>query len=154
VPEVFVIDADGTQTGVMKIEDALAMAVEADLDLIELSPVANPPVCRIMNMGQWQYIQSQKQKKQKKLDTKVIRLSFKIGEHDRQVRMNQATKFLEKGHRVKLEMRLKGREKAHTGKARELVQKFIKDIDIELLEDQPISMQGMSVNAMISKKTN
>lgn len=147
-----VIDETGENIGVMKTSDAIARATELDLDLIEVSPVANPPVCRIMELGKWQYQQSQKQKKQKILDTKVVRISFKIGEHDKQVRLSQAKKFLDKGHKVRIEMRLKGREKAYPHLAKDKMKQFIASMDMPLSEEQGVSMLGMSVSALISKK--
>lgn len=131
---------------------ALRMAHERDLDLIEVSPLANPPVCRIMNLGKWQYQQSQKVKKQKTLETKVIRLSFKIGEHDRQVRLGQAIKFLTKGHRVKIELRLRGREKEYPQQAKEIVNKFITEVTVPTIREQDVMMLGPTVSAMVAKK--
>lgn len=136
----------------MKTNEALRLAQEQDLDLIEVSPLANPPVCRIMNLGKWQYLQSQKIKKQKTLDTKIIRLSFKIGEHDRTVRLNQATKFIAKGHRVKIELRLRGREKAYPHQAREMVAQFIQDLGPTIATDQAPGIQAGTISAQVGKK--
>ncbi len=136
----------------MRTSDALKLAEEQELDLIEVSPLANPPVCRIMNLGKWQYIQSQKQKKSKTLDIKIVRLSFKIGEHDRQVRVNQVQKFLSKGHKVKIEMRLRGREKAYPQQGKEMIQTFINDLGVPIAMDQNISMMGGTISVMIAKK--
>lgn len=147
-----VIDAEGENLGVMKTSDALRMAQEQDLDLIEVSPLANPPVCRIMNLGKWQYLQSQKVKKQKTLDVKVVRLSFKIGEHDRQVRINQTSKFLAKGHKVKIELRLRGREKAYPQQAREIIEKFVADMPTPVVLEQPVGKMGDTLSTLIAKK--
>lgn len=147
-----VIDEDGQNLGVIKTAQALSLAQERDLDLIEVSPLAKPPVCRIMNLGKWQYLQSQKQKKQKTLETKIIRLSFKIAEHDRQVRVDQATKFLNKGHKVKLELRLRGREREFTGQAKDIIRKFVEDLPVSASLDQDIGMLGATLNALIVKK--
>ena len=147
-----VIDEEGNNLGAMKTDQAMRLAHEQDLDLIEVSPVAQPPVCRIMNLGKWQYLQSQKQKKQKTLETKILRLSFKIAEHDRQVRIKQAVKFLDKGHKVRLDMRLKGREKAYPEQGKELLAKFISDMPIPVIQEGEISRQGANIGALIAKK--
>lgn len=152
VPRVMIIDAEGANCGVMDTARALSIAREAELDLIEVSPLANPPVCKIMELGQWQYQQSQK-KKQKILDTKVIRISFKIGEHDRRIRLEQAKKFIEKGHKVRVEMRLRGRERAFPNQGREMVTKFIDQLSLSLSLEQPTSQQGNTISALIAKKS-
>ncbi len=152
VPEVVVIDEEGVNLGVMKTSDALRRAEDLELDLIEVSPLATPPVCRIMNLGKWQYIQSQKQKKSKTLDVKILRLSFKIGDHDRQVRIDQASKFLTKGHKVKIEMRLRGREKAYPQQGKEMILTFIKDLGVPTAQEQSISMMGGTISVVLSKK--
>ena len=152
VPEVVVIDEEGNHLGTMTTQEAIRKAREDDLDLIEVSPLANPPVCRIMNIGKWQYLQSQKTKKQKTLETKIIRLSFKIAEHDRNVRAQQALKFLTKGHKVRLEMRLRGRERAYPQQAKDLMKKFIDDLDQNIAHEQRITIQGPMISTLISKK--
>lgn len=152
MPEVVVIDEEGNNLGSMKTSDALKLAEEQELDLIEVSPLATPPVCRIMNLGKWQYIQSQKQKKSKTLDVKIVRLSFKIGDHDRQVRVHQVQKFLAKGHKVKIEMRLRGREKAYPQQGKEMIQQFITDLGIQTSTDQNIGMMGGTISVIVSKK--
>lgn len=147
-----VINEAGENLGVMKTNDALKLAQEQDLDLIEVSPLANPPVCRIMNLGKWQYLQSQKTKKQKTFDTKIVRLSFKIAEHDRKVRLNQSSKFLSKGHKVKIDMRLRGRERAYPNQGREMVQKFIADLGSQVVVEQAATVENVTISALIAKK--
>lgn len=152
MPRVLVIDDDGNNLGVMDTSAALRLAHEHELDLIEVSPLANPPVCRIMNLGKWQYQQSQKTKKQKNLDTKVVRLTFKIGAHDRDVRVAQTTKFLTKGHRVKIEMRLRGREKEYPDLAKDMFEKFITELTVPVVREQDISKLGFTITALLAKK--
>lgn len=147
-----VIDEEGVNQGVMKTSDAIRIANEQELDLIEVSPTAKPPVCRIMNLGKWQYLQSQKVKKQKTLEVKSVRLSFKIAEHDFQVRVKQAIKFLTKGHKVKLEMRLRGRERAYPEQGKVIFQKFIDALGLPVQKEQSISLQAGMLSTLISKK--
>lgn len=151
---MLVIDADGVNRGNMRVEDARALAQEQELDLIEVSPLAQPPVCRIMELGKWQYEFAHKFKRQKKFETKIIRISFKIGEHDRQFKLNQARKFLEKGHKVRVELMLKGRERAYPEQGCEIVKKFIEDLRVEIIEEQPITKQINIISALIGKKSS
>ncbi len=154
VPEVRVIDEKGEQLGVVPTSQALNMAADRELDLVEVSPLAQPPVCRIVDFGKWQYQQnrSQSKNKPKKVDTKVIRLSLKIGQHDVEVRQKQARKFFEAGHKVKLELRLKGREKAFRNKAREVIDQFLKTLGVEYKLDKPLEIMGGTLITIITKK--
>lgn len=147
-----VIDEAGDNLGPMTTQAALRLAQESDIDLIEVSPKANPPVCRLMGYGKWQYLQSQKTKKQKNLETKIVRLTFKIGDHDRDVRAKQTSKFLHKGHKVKIEMQLRGREQAFKPQAREIIMKFVEGIP-DAVVDQSVSIEGGRLSALISKKS-
>jgi translation initiation factor IF-3 len=121
VPKVMVIDADNNQLGILSTKQALDLAKEADLDLVEVSPLANPPVCKIMEYGQFVYQQAKKAQAQKanlkKAELKQVRLSYRIGQHDLEIKIDNAKKFLNKGHKVQLDMILKRREKAHTKEA-------------------------------------
>jgi translation initiation factor IF-3 len=125
-PELRVVH-DG-KSDVLSREAALKLAQEAGLDLIEVSPKAEPPVCKIMDFGSFKYQKEKEAKQQraasKEVEIKGIRLSFRIGENDLAVRRKQALKFLEKGHKVRIEMILRGREKAHRGRAGEIIYSF------------------------------
>lgn len=127
-PEVRVIAADDGMIGVLTIEEALRKAEEAGLDLIEVSPKAEPPVCRIMDFGSFKYQKEKEIKKQraqsKEVEVKGIRLSLRIGEGDLNIRLEQAKKFMEKGNKVRAEIILRGREKAHGERALEVVKRF------------------------------
>jgi len=148
-----VIDEQGEQLGLMPTSRALEMAFEKELDLVEVSPLAKPPVCKIVDYGKLQYQQSRKQqKKVKKIETKGIRLSLGIGQHDIDVRKKQSIKFLEQGHNVKIDLKLRGREKAFKDRARNVVQQFLEQLDFEYKVDKPISIQGSIVSTSISKK--
>lgn len=120
-PKVVVIDADNNTLGTLTLKQALDIAMEAGLDLVEVSPLANPPVCRIMEYGQFVYQQAKKAQAQKasikKVELKQIRLSYRIGQHDIDNKLNNAKKFLTKGHKVQLDMILRRREKAHSREA-------------------------------------
>ena len=149
-PEVFVIDEYNEALGVMPIAEAIAKAQEADLDLVEVNPKANPPVAKIVNLGQLKYErekQAHKQKMhQKKIEMKKVRLTFRISEHDQEMRILQATKFLAKENKVKIELILRGRERQHSQKAAEIVKNFVAklqanpDLNIEI--EQPLTNQG------------
>ncbi|MBT6691365.1 translation initiation factor IF-3 [Candidatus Parcubacteria bacterium] len=146
-----VIDEKGEQLGVLETSQALTMAQERGFDLVEVSPVAKPPVCRIMDYGKFQYKQNRTQQKAKKVETKGVRLSFKIGEHDLLVKKKQVTKFLDQGHNVKVELRLKGRERAFKPKAREKIKQFLESLGIEYKMDKDIQAQGPTLSVTISK---
>jgi translation initiation factor IF-3 len=117
VPEVRVIDSEGEQLGVMSTDAALARADEEGLDLVEVSPTARPPVCRIMDFGKYKYEQSKKQKESKKkqhsIQVKEVKFRPKTEEHDYQFKKWHAEEFLEKGHKVKITMMFRGRELDH-----------------------------------------
>lgn len=152
VLEVRVIDAEGQQLGVLPTRQAIDLASEQGLDLIEVSPLAQPPVCKIMDYGKFQYQQSRSQQKAKKIDTKVIRLSLNIGQHDIAVRQKQANKFLSQGHNVRLELKLRGREKAFKAKAIEVIQQFLAGLGDIYKTDKNIEQQGSIISTTISKK--
>lgn len=150
------IDENGQPLDVVNTEEALRRAQEADLDLVEVSPLAQPPVCRIMNYGSYQYQQEKKERKQKakqkKVDIKGIRISLKIGPHDLEMRKNQALKFLEKGDKVKVEMILRGRERAHRNRAREIIEQFGASLSENIIVEQPLKQQGGRLSMLLGKK--
>jgi translation initiation factor IF-3 len=138
---VRLIDENGVQVGVVSIEDAIAKAKALELDLVEVAPDANPPVCRIMNYGKFKYKQKKKlHQKQHVVQLKELRLRPKTGEHDIQTKIRQARKFLENKDRVLINMMFKGRERAHA----ELGDTILKQIanaleDIAKVEKDKIS---------------
>jgi len=159
-PNVDLIDADGERLGVVPTAKALLLAREAGLDLVEVNPKSDPPIAKILDYGQFKYEkdkQAQKQKaKNKKTDTKCLRLSVRIGEHDFNVRQQQAKSFLRKGHKLLLELRLKGREKQHPETAREVMLKFYNqlktDAEFDLVPEQDLTRQGGQFNMIIVNK--
>jgi translation initiation factor IF-3 len=148
--EVFLIDENEEAIGKVSLSDALERAKEADLDLVEVNPKANPPVAKIVNLGQLKYERDKlvhKQKmQQKKVDIKNIRLSFRISSHDLEMRLSQAEKFLSKDNKIKIELILKGRERQHPRKAAEIINNFVAELqakeDINTEIEQPLTKQG------------
>ena len=140
----------------MPISDALLRAREKNLDLVEVSPLANPPVCKIVNWGAFQYQQDKAEKKQKSKqkssEIKGIRISLKISEHDLETRVGQSKKFLERGDRVKLEMILRGREQQFQDRAREKMVQFIKLLGEDAYQDGSIGKTGNRLSLIIGKK--
>ncbi len=152
IPRIFLIDNNGKSLGEIETSKAMEMAEEKNLDLVEVSPNAHPPVCRIMDFGKYQYKKKQEQKKAKTLDIKEIRLSFKIGEHDKQIKIKKAEKFLKTGHKVKISMMLRGRENIFTSKAFELINEFVENLkEFGVPEGKP-SKTGKFIDILISPK--
>ena len=129
VPEVFLVDEDGNALGRISRDEALSRARSAELDLVEVSPKAQPPVCKIIDYGKYKYEQEKQAKKQraknKAQDQKEIRLSLNIEENDLKVKSKKAQEFLEKRHKVKVNLMLKGREMAFKDKAFEILNNFV-----------------------------
>lgn len=156
VPEARIIDDAGNQLGVMTIAAALQMAREQELDLVEIAPQAKPPVCKIMDYGKYQYQQSKQDRvnkaKQKKIDVKGIRIGFRTDTHDLDFKRAQAEKFLSKGDKVKIEIRLRGREKAHQDLARNNLVDFLKSITTPFTAEQDIKRFPGGFNVVIAPK--
>ncbi len=126
--EIRVVDEDGSQLGIMKTQDAKKLAFDKGLDLVEIAPGAEPPVCRIMDFGKFRFEKEKKQKeakkKQQKIDIKEIQLSCRIDTHDFETKLNHARKFLTAGNKVKVSVRFKGREMNHTSIGLEVINKL------------------------------
>ncbi len=142
VRQVRLIDADGEQVGVVDIADALKRAEDSGLDLVEISPNAEPPVCKILDYGKFKYEQQKKaneaRKKQKTIDLKELKLRPTIEKHDYEVKMRNARRFLEEGDKVKITMRFRGREMAHTGIAMEVLNRVKAELaDLSKIEQEP-----------------
>lgn len=123
--KVRLIDEEGKQMGIFPLEEALKMAKERNLDLILITAKADPPVCKIGDYGKYLYRLQKQEKKEKRSEVKIIRLSYNISPHDMETRAMQAEKFLKEGDRVKIEMILHGREKTLTDFAKEKFKKFL-----------------------------
>ena len=132
--------------GVLSLEDALAKARSAGLDLVEVSPTADPPVCKILDYGKFKF-QSQKKKKearkkQKVVHIKELKIRPNIGEHDYQTKLNHARKFIEKEDKVKVTLRFRGREITHKDVAEELFHRFVADMEDIAKPEVPPKMEG------------
>lgn len=149
------IDEDGKNIGTMETPEALRLAQERGLDLIEIAPNVNPPVCRIMDFGKFKYDREKGErehgKKQKEIEIKGIRIGFTTGKHDLELRAKQAKEFLAEGDKVRIDMRLRGREKAHGQLAFQKFNEFLEMIGEYTLESPPKRFpQGFI--AVITKK--
>ncbi|PWB39129.1 MAG: translation initiation factor IF-3 [Parcubacteria group bacterium] len=150
--QVDVIDEDGTRLGILPTRQAIDLAYEKNIDLVEVSPLSDTPVCKIMDYGKFLYQQRRSQQKNKVLDTKGVRLTFKMGQHDLDIRKAQAEKFLSKGHKVRVELRLRGREKAFRNQAKELITNFINQLSTGYKADKSIEIMGPTLSILIYKK--
>lgn len=155
-PEVMVIDSDGTNLGVMPTAKGIEVALAKELDLVEVFPNANPPVCKILDFSAFKYQKEKEAKKQKakQVDVKGIRLSPRIGDHDLGIRLNQAAGFLEDGHKVKIELPLRGRERQFADLARGVVNEFIAKLNekIPSKAEGSIEKQDNRLTVIISKR--
>lgn len=154
IPKVFLIDENGTQIGEILTSEALLMAKEQLLDLVEVSPKAVPPVCRIMDYGKHLYQQSKQirvaKAKQKKVEIKGVRIGLRTDSHDLEFKKTQSDKFLKQGDKVKIDIVLKGREKAHQDLARKNLQDFIAGITTPHKIEDPIKRFPGGFNVTIA----
>ena len=154
--EVRVIGEEGQQLGVMALRDALNMAKDAGVDLVMVSPSANPPVCRIVDYGKFKYEQLRREKeakkKQKTVEVKEVRLSPNIDVNDLNTKCNSARKFIEKGNKVKVSLRFRGREMAHIDSTKHILEDFAEKLsDIAVIEKAP-KMEGRSMMMFLTEK--
>ena len=150
------IDSDGKQLGVMNIDKAREVAETRGLDLVEVSPDAKPPVCKVLDFGKYRFEQSKRikesKKKQKVVLTKEIRLRPKIEEHDFQTKLRQAVAFLQKGYKVKLSVRFKGRELAHTDIGRNVINRLVDGVgELGTVDFNP-KFEGRTIVTILSPK--
>ena len=154
VREVRLIDDEGTQLGIVPIQDALRLAFERNLDLVEVAPNAVPPVCRLLDFGKYQYEKQKKErearKAQKIIEIKEIRLRPRTGEHDLDTKVRQALSFLEEESKVKVTVRFRGREITHPEIARDQLEEFATKVgSAAVIEAQP-SMEGRNLFMLLS----
>lgn len=154
--EVRVIGVDGEQLGILPIRQALQLAVDANLDLVNVAPTAKPPVCRIMDYGKFKFEQQKKdkeaRKKQKVISIKEVRFSPTIEEHDYQTKMRNVVKFLKNGDKVKCSIRFKGRQITHSEIGKQVLDRLAKDIaEIGEIESKP-KMEGRSMLMILAPK--
>ena len=156
--EVRLIDFDGSQLGVVSIKDAMAKADERDLDLVEIAPQATPHVCKIMDYGKYKFEMTKREKESKKnqhvVNTKEIKMSPSIDVHDFNTKVNQTTKFLKSGDKVKITVKFRGREMHHTALGESLLVKFGEAIaEVGVVEKQP-KLEGRNMAMVVAPKNN
>ncbi len=156
--ELRVIDSDGTQLGIMSLNDAMNLAIEKKLDLVNIAPTAKPPVCKILDYGKYRYELQKKEKeakkKQKITQVKEIRLSTYIEEHDLVVKANNAAKFLKEGDKVKVSLRFRGREKDHASKGQAVMARFVAVISEAGVVEKKPEFEGRSLIMILAPKTD
>ena len=155
--EIRVVSADGEQLGIMPVKDALRIALEKELDLVEVAPNAKPPVCRIMDYGKYRYEQSKRErearKKQRIIEIKEIRMTPKIEEHDFEVKVKAAQKFLKDGDKVKAIIRFRGREIVHADLGKSLLMQHFESVrDSAVMEREP-KIEGKNMIMILSGKS-
>ncbi|MEW9699857.1 translation initiation factor IF-3 [Paenibacillus sp. SI8] len=156
VKEVRLIGADGEQLGITPIREALQIALDANLDLVNVAPTAKPPVCRIMDYGKFRYETQKKEKEarknQKIVDIKEIRLSATIDEHDFQTKLRNAVKFLGEGDKVKASVRFRGREIAHAEIGRRVLERLATETAEISSQERAPKLEGRSMIMILTPK--
>jgi translation initiation factor IF-3 len=154
--EVLLIAENGDKLGIMPTKDALQLAKEAELDLVKIAPTAKPPVCKIIDYGKFRYEQARREKeakkKQKVIEVKEVRLSPNIDTNDLNTKVNAARKFLEKGDKVKVTLRFRGREMAHMYKSRYILDDFAENLSDIAVIDKPSKVEGRSMVMFLTAK--
>lgn len=154
--EIRLIGPDGAQLGVVSAKEALKMADEHNLDLVKIAPQAKPPVCKIMDYGKHKFELAKREKEarknQKVINIKEVRLSPNIDEHDFNTKVNQGIKFLKSGDKVKVSVRFRGREIAHTGMGKDLLLRVQEAVEEYGTVEKNIKLEGRSMAMFISPK--
>jgi len=154
VPDVRVVDEDGGQLGVMRTLDALRLAQERGLDLVEVAPLAVPPVVRLLDFGQYKYELTKREKeakrRQRSITFKEVRLKPKIGVGDFDTKVRRAVDFLEDGDRVKISVQFRGRELTHPQIGRDLLDKFAKQVEEHGIVERPPLLEGKSMHISLA----
>lgn len=154
--EIRLIGEDGQQLGIMSSREAMKIAREAELDLVKIAPQAKPPVCKIIDYGKYRYELARKEKeakkKQKTIEVKEVRLSPNIDSNDLNTKIASARKFIEKGNKVKVTLRFRGREMAHVQSSRHILDEFAKALEDIALVDKPAKMEGRSMAMFLTEK--
>ena len=148
--------ADGEQLGVVTLTEALDLAEQAGLDLAEIAPSATPPVAKILDWGKYRYEQTKQQaksrKNQKQVEIKEVRLGLKIGQHDLDVKLNRARKFLDQGDKVKIALRFRGREITRPQLGREILDRVMETLSDIAVQEQAPTLTGRDLNMIIGMK--
>ena len=153
--EVRVVTDGGEQLGIMSAKEALKKAEERNLDLVKISPNAKPPVCKIMDYGKYRFEQSKREKENRKnqrvIEIKEIRLSLNIDTHDFETKVNHAHKFLKAGNKVKVSIRFRGREMAHMGASKHILDDFAENLKDIASVEKPPKLEGKSMSLVLAK---
>lgn len=156
-PEVRVIDPDGNQVGVLPVKEAIKIAEERGLDLVEVAPNSQPPVCRIMNYGKYKYQQSKRTQEARKHQTvihiKEVKVRPRTEEHDFQFKLRHVKRFLDEGNKVKISILFRGREIAHPEFGKELLNRFVEGVkDVTVIEQSP-RLEGRNMVMILAPKS-
>ena len=154
--EILLIGEHGEKLGIMSTRDALKLAQDAELDLVKIAPTAKPPVCKIIDYGKYRYELLRKEKeakkKQKVIEVKEVRLSPNIDTNDLNTKTSAARKFLEKGNKVKVTLRFRGREMAHMNQSRYILDEFAQSLADIAVIDKPSKVEGRSMVMFLTAK--
>ena len=153
-PEVRLIGEDGSMLGVMSSNDALELAQNTGLDLIEIAPTAKPPTCKIMDYGKWKYENKKKlmaaKKKQAVVSVKEVQIRPRTDDHDLNVKLKRAKEFLEEGNKVKVNLRFQGREMAHQDIGLEVLNQFTKSLEGFAVQEVPPKREGRQMFVLLA----
>ncbi|HEX2154913.1 MAG TPA: translation initiation factor IF-3 [Acidimicrobiia bacterium] len=153
-PEVRVVAPDGEQIGVKKLAEALWLAEQLDLDLVEVAPNASPPVCRLMDYGKYKYEQSvrdrEARKKQTRTTVKELRMKVRIGDHDFEINRRKAEEFLADGDKVKVTIRFRGREQERPDFGRQLLERLVEEVADQAVVEQSPAMEGRNMTMVLA----
>ena len=154
--EVRLIGENGELIGIMSAKEAYKLAQEAELDLVKIAPTAKPPVCKIIDYGKYKYELARKEKeakkKQKVIEIKEVRLSPNIEDNDLNTKISAAKKFLEKGNKVKVTLRFRGREMAHMASSKHILDDFAKMLEEVAVVEKPAKVEGRSMTLVLAQK--
>lgn len=154
--ELRVIDADGTQLGIMSLRQALEIAEQKDLDLVKIAPQANPPVCKIIDYGKYRFEQAKREKEARKnqrvVEIKEVRLSLNIDTHDFETKRNHALRFISEGNKVKVSIRFRGREMGHPELGQEIMQRFADAMSEVANVEKPAKLEGRTMLMFLAPK--
>lgn len=154
--EIRLIGENGEQLGIMSAREAMKIAQEAELDLVKIAPTAKPPVCKIIDYGKYRYELARKEKeakkKQKIIEVKEVRLSPNIDSNDLNTKISAARKFIQKGNKVKITLRFRGREMAHMNASRHILDDFAKELADIAVVDKPSKVEGRSIVMFLTEK--
>jgi len=156
-PEVRVIDADGKQVGILPLKEAMKIAEEKGLDLVEVAPNSQPPVCRVMNYGKYKYQQNKRiqeaRKHQTVIHVKEVKVRPRTEEHDFQFKLRHVKRFLDEGNKVKISILFRGREIAHPEFGKEMLNRFVEGLkDLMVIEQAP-RLEGRNMVMILSPKS-